>query len=606
VGIVVPCAALAKPPAVAIDRVPTLQEVVEAEGWTATPTQSGIYKPGTVLVPNARGTHDVVANSCVAAEPTVEVMSQSSIASTLKGGVKGNLGVGSAAASAGITKQLTFVDPEQRTIPLGLLQPTKECRAQLDAASSFSNLSSAILVNDVLVAIIKNTVCKRVEASGKVTALGAAEAAGFSDCVQESDGQVPVGFKSVPLGRLVSAGAGPGSAGAVGVAPVVAAAAAGLTEGSGFSGSGGFGGAGDLAKQLEAAEKLKVDLEGKLAACLQAEAAKVKSQATADWSQLAPLASKRDAVAKSAGKRYFEKFVSAYGAPRVSCKNELGEQAVLVEVSEVALARAWLAAPIDSVPVLTSGGSVGSGGYALRPVPAGSYTIGCTVGQEGECQADERPARRVTLSRAILVGETEVTQALYQRLMGNNPSHFSSCGATCPVEQVSWFDAVAFANKLSASEGLESCYVISGERVTWPKGASCLGYRLPTEAEWEVAARGGRDDKYAGGGELGAVGWYDGNSGGETHPVGQKAANGYGLYDMSGNVWEWAWDGYDSSAYAGGAAIDPVGPAPGSYRVNRGGSCYYVPGLARVADRSRDTPGNRDSNLGFRLIRTAP
>jgi formylglycine-generating enzyme required for sulfatase activity len=249
--------------------------------------------------------------------------------------------------------------------------------------------------------------------------------------------------------------------------------------------------------------------------------------------------------------------------------------------------------------------SVGSSGYALRLVPAGTYTIGCTAGQGSDCEADEKPARRVTLSRAILVGETEVTQGLYQRLMGDNPSEFRSCGATCPVELVSWLEAVAFANKLSASEGLETCYVISGERVTWPKGASCLGYRLPTEAEWEVAARGGRDDKYSGGGELGAVGWYDGNSGDGPHPVGQKAANGYGLYDMSGNVWEWAWDWYDSSTNAGGAVTDPVGPASGSSRVFRGGCWFNDPQFARVAIRFYDTPGSRSSLLGIRLLRTA-
>ena len=121
-----------------------------------------------------------------------------------------------------------------------------------------------------------------------------------------------------------------------------------------------------------------------------------------------------------------------------------------------------------------------------------------------------------------------------------------------------------------------------------------------------MAARGGRDDKYAGGGELGAVGWYDGNSGGKTHPVGQKAANGYGLYDMSGNVWEWAWDWYDTTTYAAGAATDPVGPASGSYRVDRGGSWYYVPQSARVAARDGDSPGNRGNVLGLRLLRTAP
>jgi formylglycine-generating enzyme required for sulfatase activity/serine/threonine protein kinase len=254
----------------------------------------------------------------------------------------------------------------------------------------------------------------------------------------------------------------------------------------------------------------------------------------------------------------------------------------------------------------SSGGEVAPSGYALRLVPAGTYQVGCTAGQRGGCEDDEKPSRSVTLSRSVLMGETEVTQGLYSQQMGRNPSEFNACGLACPVEMVSWFDAVAFANKLSESEGLESCYVIRGETVTWPNGVSCLGYRLPTEAEWEVSARGGRDDKYAGGGDLSAVGWFDGNSGGTTHPVGQKQANGYGLYDMSGNVWEWSWDWYDSSTYSIGAEADPAGPASGSLRVRRGGGWYYDPQSARVALRDYSTPGHRGSILGFRLLRTAP
>jgi formylglycine-generating enzyme required for sulfatase activity len=249
---------------------------------------------------------------------------------------------------------------------------------------------------------------------------------------------------------------------------------------------------------------------------------------------------------------------------------------------------------------------VGSSGYALRLVPAGTYTVGCTAGQFGDCQPDEKPARKVTLSRSVLVGETEVMQGVYQRLMGENPSNFSSCGADCPVEQVSWFDAVRLANQLSAAEGLEACYIIDGGPVRWPKGTGCLGYRLPTEAEWEVAARGGSDAKYAGGDVLSAVGWFVGNSGAKTHAVGQKPANGYGLVDMSGHVWEWAWDWYDSGAYAAGAAQDPAGPASGANRVVRGGCWNGGTLYARVSDRSASDPGFRSFNLGVRLVRTAP
>ena len=505
----VPRVVLAKPPPVVVDRVPTLQEVVEAEGWTATPTQSGIYKPGTVLVPNARGTHDVVATGCVLVEPEVEVMSQSSIASTLKGGVKGSFGAGSAAASAGITKQLTFVDPEQRTIPLGKLQPTEACRAELEVAARFQDLSGAIVVHDVLVAIVKNTVCKRVEANGRVVALGEADAAGFSDCVQESAGQVPVGFKSKGLGQLVPGlvGAAPPSAPAV-AAPVVAVAPAPVV---------------------------------------------------------------------------------AVAAPPPAPSSS-----------------ASAASAASSSAMVAGGGAAGSSGYALKLVPAGAAQVGCTAAQTTRCNGDERPARRVTLKRGLLVGETEVTQGLYQRMIGSNPSKFTSCGALCPVEQVSWLDAVAFANKLSAAEGLEACYVVSGGSVTWPKGTACLGYRLPTEAEWELAARGGRDPLFAGGEGADAVAWTEGNSGQQTHPVGKKSANALGLRDMSGNVMEWVWDGYQSNAYAGGAVTDPLGLASADTRVIRGGSWGDSDQNLRVSDRRDDVPELRHGALGFRLVRTAP
>jgi sulfatase modifying factor 1 len=248
---------------------------------------------------------------------------------------------------------------------------------------------------------------------------------------------------------------------------------------------------------------------------------------------------------------------------------------------------------------------VGRSGYALRLVPAGTYTVGCTPGQGGECDDEEKPSRKVSLSRSVYMGETEVTQGLYQRLMRSNPSFYSSCGSNCPVEFVTWFDVVNLANRLSASEGLEACYVIRGESGSWPKGPSCLGYRLPTEAEWEVSARGGGDAKYSGGNELSAVGWFDGNSGGETRPVGQKQANGYGLHDMSGNVWEWVWDWYDDSAYAGGSVTDPLGPASGALRVERGGGWYDDPKHARVSNRFYRSPDARYA-LGVRLLRTAP
>jgi sulfatase modifying factor 1 len=194
-----------------------------------------------------------------------------------------------------------------------------------------------------------------------------------------------------------------------------------------------------------------------------------------------------------------------------------------------------------------------------------------------------------------------VTQGQWREMSGN-PSNFSSCGSSCPVENVSWLDAVGYANWRSAQEGLESCYVIDGAAVSWPKGLDCAGYRLPTESEWEWAARAGRSRQYSGSNDVDAVAWYSGNSGSTTHPVGQKASNGWGLYDMSGNVWEWCWDVYGE--YPTNASVDPLGASTGSDRVARGGSWYSNPAYVRVALRYGITPSGSYDALGLRLARS--
>ena len=209
------------------------------------------------------------------------------------------------------------------------------------------------------------------------------------------------------------------------------------------------------------------------------------------------------------------------------------------------------------------------------------------------------------------MGQTQVTQALWEKVMGNNPSRFK--GSDLPVETVSWFDAVRFCNALSAAVGLSPAYRIgSGDEdaddpsehpsVEWDRASA--GYRLPTEAEWEYAARAGTSHRYAGGDDAGAVAWTEKNSGKETHAVGEKRANAWGLHDLSGNVWEWCWDWF--GAYPSEPVSDPAGPASGSLRVLRGGSWYSSARSARVANRIDDHPGFRDDIIGLRLSRTVP
>jgi len=213
----------------------------------------------------------------------------------------------------------------------------------------------------------------------------------------------------------------------------------------------------------------------------------------------------------------------------------------------------------------------------------------------------EREGVKVTLTRAFLLFKYQVTQALWENVMGANPSWFK--GSNRPVEKVSWFDVVDFCNKLSELEGLEPAYTIDGENVTCNWNAN--GYRLPTEAEWEYAARANQSFVYAGSDNLDEVAWYRDNSdtgnGRRTHPVGQKKPNGFGLYDMSGNVFEWVWD-WDGD-YSSQSGTDLVGPDSGQLRALRGGGWGHYSVHARVSSRARNAPGRDGNGLGFRLCR---
>ena len=212
--------------------------------------------------------------------------------------------------------------------------------------------------------------------------------------------------------------------------------------------------------------------------------------------------------------------------------------------------------------------------------------------------ADENPVHQVILSD-YYISKYPITQKLWYEIMGSNSSYF---GRDYLPIGVSWFDCVSFCNALSRHDGLDECYSIDGELVILLSNK--YGYRLPTEAEWEFAARGGQKStglKYAGGNNIGEAGWYSSNSGGKTHPVGQKRANELGLFDMSGNTWEWCWDWYGSS-YPSSFQTNPLGPDSGTYRVRRGGSCDESASNCRTTYRGYTIPTNKYGDLGFRPV----
>jgi formylglycine-generating enzyme required for sulfatase activity len=266
----------------------------------------------------------------------------------------------------------------------------------------------------------------------------------------------------------------------------------------------------------------------------------------------------------------------------------------------------------DAPPVEVRPGSeifTNSIGMKFSLIPAGSFVMGSPAGTGDSTHRPIWPAEAgrggderqhvVTLTDAFYMQTTEVTQGQWGQVMGSNPSHFSSCGSDCPVEMVSWYDAQNFIDALNARENRTNCD-------TTPN--TC--YSLPSESQWEYAARGGTVSAFYNGGitntgctpldpNLDAIGWYCGNAVSTTHPVAQKEPNNWGLYDMSGNVWEWCNDWYGT--YPDGPVDDPTGGGTASFRVIRGGGWYDSARYARSAYRHDNTPGYRDYGLGFRL-----
>jgi formylglycine-generating enzyme required for sulfatase activity len=624
-------------------------------GWVATPEGSDRYQAGFVY--DARNGLWSDRDGCFDAAPNESIYNEMEVVQALQAGARVPLGVVTAEAEGVRYRKLTYADPRISEIQGRQLKLAETCKADLMEAAKSGDISSWYVVQAVLFAVVNEQECTEIDAGVK-SVVGTAGIEVSEQCATRSVGQVAVAFKTVPVTELLGIATAP--------TPTVVS----MGPASSVRGGASF----DTLLDVDAALKEQACASEASSAAAAARAKKVaaavageQATATAAWNTLGPAAEKCTAMVDPATRKGCADKVAAFVAQAEALTIEvtsgfetvatacgsrqvpLAAERPSVPVAEVASARAALVR-LQQPGAAPPGQSYDVRGYTMVALAPGSFDMGCTPGQGSECEDDEKLVHRVELTAPFWIGATEVTQGLYRSVTGKNPSHFSTCGDDCPVEQVTWCDAVAFANALSVAERLRPAYTVPGgfvvgrtaevcnaasPMVVWDRTAD--GYRLPTEAEWEYAARAGQDLPYSGSSEPGAVAWYSGGlvdtataarnelqsmlnaivrgeqippalgvwRPASTQRVGTKSINQWGLYDMSGNVYEWVGDWY-ASTYNQGPVKNPPGPGAGDWRVYRGGGVWSGAAAVRNANRGASTSGFLANNLGFRLARGVP
>jgi formylglycine-generating enzyme len=540
-----PSAATAKPRLpLPPEPLPDIEDVLKNAGWTMTPELSAAYsQPGDIFDENNALLKK--GEDCFDATVREGAYASMEVNRSLEAGVRMRVTIATVRGEAALEKKVLFDTPVHRQIPRLDLRLNAACvEAIEDARRRGTDTTSWYVITESLSAIIQKQQCGRYNAkAGTFMVAGSAEVQ--QACLRTSLEPVAVAFKVVPLSSL-------GIAAPVSATPQTAPEPAKQETGQYLS---------DL-RELTAETDTAAKNEAKMKASLDAAEVRLLADAAAAWQLLEALGKSNPSVAAPR----VQQFIDRFSAAKVMIEGPDGLVEREVTPPQIATARLFLKT-VKAASEVRHTDVLGDHDVIMVEVPV---------------QVSGGPR-----SGSLLVSDVEVGQGLYKAVMGEDPSYFSSCGEDCPVEQVSWYDAVKFCNRLSQLEGRSPAYKIEGDAVQWDKTSE--GYRLLSSPEWKLAARSGKDDVYPGGEDVRRVAWIALNSDKRTHPSRDLKATGWKLWDLGGNVAEWVWS--------------KSGHLPTRQPI-RGGGWSSAAMSAMVDSEDWESPTTRASHIGFRIART--